>query len=218
MKICIKYSTFKLLAAMCMLSAAPIFGTNLREIFGMKGPDVKHDDKLNQEISDWDARLEYARLLSYQHKYDESLKEYQKLLELKPDSSVIRIEMVKILYYQGKNESALQILSEIPSKEMNDDVKLIAADANTALKNYPEAESIFKAYLKHHDDDLIQFKLAELLSWEKKYDESLALYAKLLTKRPNDIQLRRKYAMVLMWQGDFAKASEELKTTLPEAP
>ncbi len=176
----------------------------------------KHHEELSKEITDWDARLEYARLLGYQHKYDESLNEYHKLLAIKPHSHTIHIEMAKTLYYQHKYKDALAILDEIPQKNLDEETRLLIADLNIGLKKYPQAESIFREHLKSHDDDIIKFKLAELLSWEKKYIESLPLFTELLTKRPNDIQLRRKYAMVLMWKGDFKEASEQLKKTLPD--
>lgn len=62
--------------------------------------------------------------------------------------------------------------------------------------------------------DQLLLKVAEIQSWQKKYDESLEKYKLLLKTHPDDIQLRRKYAMVLFWAGKNDEAAKELKTTL----
>ena len=57
-------------------------------------------------------------------------------------------------------------------------------------------------------------KLAEMLSWQKKYDASLAEYRKILKALPDDTQVRRRYAFVLIWAGKHSEAASELKKTL----
>jgi tetratricopeptide (TPR) repeat protein len=167
------------------------------------------------ELSDWETRLEYARLLSYQKRYNESLEQYHKLLEKKPNSLEVQIEIANVLYYQGKYQEALNILNKIPAEKMSAKDLILVADINVATKNYPKGESIYRAVLqKNPSDDLTKFKLAELLSWQKKYQESINFYRQLLANNPSDIQLRRKYAMVLMWMGKEKEAAEELEKTL----
>lgn len=171
---------------------------------------------LGKEVTDWDARLEYARLLSNMHRYDEALSQLQKLLAIRPESTVVKIEIAQILYYQEKQQEALQFLEEIPQKEMNEETRLLMADIYLALKEYSKAESIYRGRLINIPDDaLTKFKLAELLSWQKRYEESIQLYQELLDKRPSDIQIRRKYALVLMWMGEDDEAAKELEKTLP---
>ncbi|QLH36681.1 MAG: tetratricopeptide repeat protein [Parachlamydiaceae bacterium] len=149
-------------------------------------------------MTDWEARLEYARLLSNLHRYEEALTQLNKLLKEKPDSSLVLIEVAKIYYYEGKNIEALQILEKLPAKDVDNKTKLLMADINLALKKYPIAESLYRKQLENEPtDDLTKFKLAELLSWEKRYEESIQLYREILASRPEDIQIRRKYAMVL---------------------
>jgi len=173
------------------------------------------DEKLGKEITDWDARLEYARLLSNMQRYDESLVQLQKLLIGKPDSSTVQIEIAQVFYYQGKQKEALHLLEKIPSKDIDDKTALLKADIYLALKIYPKAETIYRDRLgKFRDDDLTKFKLAELLSWQKRYEESIRLYREILATKPDDIQIRRKYAMVLMWMGEDNEAAKELEKTL----
>lgn len=167
-----------------------------------------------KEITNFDAELEYARLLNNKERYDESLVELHKLLIQKPDSSVVKIEIAKVLYYQGKYSEALQLLQKIPSNEKSDPTRLLEADIYLAAKEYRKAEVIYRDLLeKSPSDDLIKLKLAEMLSWQKRYEESIKLYQEILAARPDDMQVRRKYAMVLMWMGKEDEATNELEKT-----
>lgn len=166
--------------------------------------------------ADWETRLEYARVLSYLKKYDDSLQEYQKVLELKPDSNEARLEIAKVYYYQKDYDKALKVLKELPNNLKTPEIELTIADIYLAKKDYPQATAIYKKNLNAIPDkkDSILLRLAEINSWEKNYKESLAIYRDLLSRHSNDIQLQRKYAMVLLWSGNHKEAAEILKRTL----
>lgn len=177
--------------------------------------ETMRDKVIKAEISDWEARLEYARLLSNMKRYDESLIQLRMLLAKKPNSASVQIEIAKVFYYQGKSEEALEMLEKIPDKDIDDKTRLLMADIYLSLHKYWKAESIYQNWLKKSpDDDHTKLKIAELLSWQKRYQESIELYRQILANRPDDIQIRRKYAMVLIWMGNEQKAAEELKKTL----
>jgi len=168
-----------------------------------------------QYIPDWQARWELARVLSYVKQYDESLREYKKLLQEKPNLYEAKIEMAYVLFYQGKREEALTILENIPNMHINDKTMVTMADLYTAQKQYQKAEPLYRVYLqKHPDDQKVRFKLAQMLSWQKKYDASIAEYRIILDRIPDDIQVRRHYAFVLIWAGKHAEAATELRKTL----
>lgn len=172
-------------------------------------------EELHKEITDFEARLEYAHLLSYKKEYEKALAQYQKLLKDNPQSIPAMTGMAEVLYYQGHHEEALHILEKIPEPDLPEKTKLLLADIALASKNYQKAEAIYKEYLETHpDDSTAQFKLAELYSWEKKYEASIELYQKILKDHPEDIQVRRKYGMTLMWMGNEDQAAIELEKTL----
>lgn len=167
------------------------------------------------EISDWEARLELARVLSYLNRYDESLQEYQKLLQSKPDSSIARMEMAKVLFYQEKIDEAFAELSKVPEKDLDDATQVMIGDMYRKKKNYQAAENIYSQYLKKFpQDDKVRLKLAELFSWQKRYTESIHQYRLILSHRPDDLQVRRKYAQVLTWMGEDEEAIKEWRKTL----
>lgn len=171
--------------------------------------------KPGEEIPDWVARWELARVLSYVKRYDESISEYKKVLKEKPGLTEAKVEMAKVLFWKGDQKAAVQILEQVPAKDMAGDTKVLMADLFVAQKDYAKAEPLYKAHLDSHpEDQAVRLKLAEMLSWQKKYDASLSEYRKILKARPDDIQVRRQYAFVLIWAGKHSEAASELKKTL----
>ncbi|HEJ83478.1 MAG TPA: tetratricopeptide repeat protein [Desulfobacteraceae bacterium] len=168
-----------------------------------------------EEIPDWVARLELARVLGYAKRYDEAIAEYEKVLQEKPDLMEAKIELAEILFWNGDHKAAVRILEQVPPEEMTGDTKVLWADLLVAQEDYAKAEPLYRAYLEGQPGDQdVRLKLADVLSWQKKYDASLAEFRKILEARPDDIQVRRKYAFVLMWAGRHAEAASELKKTL----
>ncbi len=171
--------------------------------------------KPGEEIPNWVARLELARVLSYAKRYDESITEYEKVLKEKPGLVEAKVEMAKVLFWKGDQKAAVRILERVPPKDMTGDTKVLMADLLVAQKNYAKAEPLYKAHLASHpEDQVVRLKLAEMLSWQKKYDASLSEYRKILKAVPDDIQVRRRYAFVLIWAGKHSEAASELQKTL----
>lgn len=169
----------------------------------------------NDEIPDWQARWELARLLSYSKRYAEALSEYKKLLKEKPDLWQAKAEMATVLVWNNQPDRALEIFKQIPENQMNDEARIALADLYVARKEYSKAESLFRAYLeKYPDDQSVRLRLADLLSYQKRYGDSIREYEIILKEHPDDIQVRRKYAVVLSWDGQRERAIEELKKTL----
>ena len=171
--------------------------------------------RLGEDIPDWRVRWELARLLSYAKRHEESIAEYEKLLEEKPDFLEARLELATVLFWSDHHDRAFKIFDEIPLEKMDDNTRLVVAELCAARKEYNKAESIYKAYLQTRPGDIrIRLKLAQLLAWATRYEESLNEYKTILKARPDDIQVRRKYAFVLSWAGHRAEAIEELRKTL----
>lgn len=169
-----------------------------------------------QEIPDWKARWELARLLSYVKRYPESVAEYDKVLKEKPDLLEAKIELARVCSWKGDPARAFEIMNSIPLEEVPEEMRVLMADLHVARKEYAKADPIYRRHLERHPEDLrARLSLAELLSWTRRYPESLSQYEILLRARPEDHQVRRKYAFVLSWSGRHADAIVELRRTLP---
>jgi tetratricopeptide (TPR) repeat protein len=201
---------------LCLAAAFPAPGRAAKNGLGAGvTPSEPAARQLGEDIPDWQARLELARLLSSLKRYDESIGEYQKVLREKPDSVEARTELGQVLFWSGKKEEALQTLEQVPREKMDDQARTVLADLYRAQKKYAQAEALYRAYLHKHPEDWgTRLKLADLLSWNQQYRESLAQYEIILKARPDDLQVRRKYALVLSWAGRKAEAVKELRKTL----
>ena len=168
-----------------------------------------------EEVPDWQARLELARVLSYLKRYPESIDQYRRVLKEKPDFAAAKIELARVHHWNGQPEEALALLAGLDRKALPPEERLLLADLLLAKKEYGQAEAIFREHLKANPYDLAtRLKLAEMLSWTKQYDQSLAQYEIILKARPKDRQVRRKYAFVLIWSGRHEQAAQELAQTL----
>lgn len=168
----------------------------------------------NQDIPDWKARWELAKILGYVKKYPESLVEYEKLLSEKPDLLEARIEMAQILNWMGEPKKAITIY-EAHADKLDERARLDMADIYAAIKQYDRAEEIYQKHLKSAPADYrVRTRLADILSWTGRYKESLAQFRQVLAQVPNDIQVRRKYAYVLIWNDQHEDAIIELRKTL----
>ncbi len=65
-------------------------------------------------------------------------------------------------------------------------------------KDLPEAERVLKGMLKRYPDNSeVLHLLARVLFWQKRYDESIAIYKRLLSLRPADPEVKRGFERVL---------------------
>lgn len=168
------------------------------------------------EVPEWKARWELARVLSYAKRYGESVAEYQKVFKEKPDLHEAKIEMAKTLFWMGKKDEALRALEEVPVAKLDGQAKSALAEIYISQKRYERAEPLLRDLVaKEPKDHRARLKLAELLSWNKRYKESIDEYEAILSDLPDDKQVRRKYGLVLMWSGRHSDAAVQLRKTLP---
>ena len=171
---------------------------------------------LMDDIPDWKARWELARLLSYTKRYDDAIYYYRKVMNEKPKMFEIREELARVLYWSGDKKEAMDMMGMVPEEELRDESLIIYGDLYAFEKDYEKAAYFYNKYLeKTPNNPDVRLRLAEVLSWNKDYDASIEAYKKVIEARPDDIQVRRKYALVLSWAQKYNEAIEQLKKTLP---
>lgn len=170
-----------------------------------------------EDIPDWKARLELAKLLTYAKRYPEAIQAYKKVLKEKPELMEANIGMAKAYFWSGNNTEALKLLESFPKKQLDDQAQLAMADLYITIKDYANAETIFTDYLKiHPNDHKTRLKLAQVLSWMKRYDAAISHYQHLTHALPDDREIKKKYAFVLIWAGKQDQAIRELQDALSE--
>ncbi len=169
------------------------------------------------DISDTAARIELAKVLTYDKKFAEAMDVYRQVLATDPENLEAKIGLSEVLYWTGNSEAAAETLKGVPEDKLDDKGKLMLADLFVAKKDYEPAIRIFSTYLDRKPDDwVVRLKLADVQSWTKRYPEAIASYEAIFRARPHDRQVRRKYGMVLSWAGQNEKAAEQLRQSLNE--
>ncbi|MHC1700923.1 MAG: tetratricopeptide repeat protein [Humidesulfovibrio sp.] len=167
------------------------------------------------DIADWQARLELAKLLTESGRHAESVEQYRKVLRDKPDQAQARIGLAQALFWSGKREEAATELAKTPESALTAEDRLLQAELFLSAGRHDEAISALRSYLGLRPADTkARLKLADALSWRKRLDESLAEYEKVLANAPGDQQVRRRYARVLTWAGRNDEAIRELRKSL----
>lgn len=97
--------------------------------------------------------------------------------------------------------------------------KLESARESVGAHRFGEAIPLLQSELADHpDNDEARLLLARVLSWQRRYDESLTEYGRLLAKKPGDAGLRADRARVLAWSGRHGEAIREFRTASAADP
>src|ERR1700730_5043742 len=105
------------------------------------------------EMSETAARLELAKVLTYDKRYAEATEVYHQVLATEPENLAAKISLSEVLYWSGNSAAAAAILKGVPEDKLDDPAKLMLADLLVAKKDYEPAIRIFIAYLGKKPDD-----------------------------------------------------------------
>lgn len=167
-----------------------------------------------EEIDETQARIEFARVLRAENQWNEAIENYRKVLAVQPENYEVAAELAQTLAWNKQPEAAEKILADIPEEHRTSAAIEVAIDIDIRENRMDAAEQKIRQLLAIAETDPLRFRLASVLSWTKKYDESTKIFADLVERNPSDVQLRRRYAQVLGWAGKSSEASEQWKRSL----
>jgi predicted Zn-dependent protease len=167
------------------------------------------------DIDEATARQEMARVLRDSGNHTEAIKAYQVLLHNAPQNPAAVSELAEVLVWTEQHEEAAKLLATIPEEQWTPSGLSAAADIDTHQGRFADAEKRLRSLLQENpNSDPLQVRLASVLSWQEKFNESVEIFAGLVEKNPKDVQLRRRYAQVLGWAGKPEAASEQWRISL----
>ncbi|MEI8173097.1 MAG: tetratricopeptide repeat protein [Deltaproteobacteria bacterium] len=130
-------------------------------------------------ISDDDARLALARVLSYDDSLlEESVREYGIFLRNRPLQTDVRYELAEVYVRQKKYRDALQEFNTVLLQQPeNVRVKLAVGRIYLWTQNLEKAAFIFDELGRNKSANADVFlELARAYSWSKQYDKAIAAY------------------------------------------
>lgn len=198
----------------CALQASPKNHPDLAMSFFRAHSNTSHPlmgPQTPQEKKDFLIELELARVLSWDKRYDESLAEYQHLLDKYPENVTVLTEMAKIYDYMGNHAAAqehytkaMKINEEILKANPNDvDAHLSLARIYNATGHLAEAEEQYKQLIKLQPNNIqLLLDYGQTLAQQGKEDLALQLYQAIFSEMPAhqgvSLSLVRLYLDALM--------------------
>jgi tetratricopeptide (TPR) repeat protein/cellulose synthase/poly-beta-1,6-N-acetylglucosamine synthase-like glycosyltransferase len=171
--------------------------------------------KIDKQAADSRDAAFLSRLawVFYREKNRERAEELlSRALALKPAEPVVKRELAGVLGAAGRHKEALALYDGLPLS-LEDRYRL--AGLHSAVKNYPAAAEQCRDILKEKPGDAVaRRKLADVLSWDRQYKESLALFDGLLKEKPADEELKLRRAEVTLWSRDYDGALERFQPLL----
>ena len=177
-----------------------------------------------EAVSDFDARLALAQILSYDDTtLKDSVREYDILINEQPQNAAILTEMAAVYARLKQYPEALEKLKMALALKPDDEgVNLSAGDVYLYSGNLNEAAGYYKrAYRINPASEATKKKLALALSWGKKDDEALPLLLDLYKKHPDDKETAVEVARLYIRRNDHKKSStifEQLIARYPDDP
>ncbi len=151
-------------------------------------------------ISDFEARLALARVLSYKDDtLGDAIKEYQTLLGEKPDNEEIPLELAQIYRRQMRHEEASEALAMALAKNPDSALALLEmADAEAALGHAKKCSQLYtKAMDKSKGNTEIALRFADRMHIWGDFYRIEAIYRDYLNEYPDATEIALKLAWVL---------------------
>ncbi len=134
-------------------------------------------------ISDFDARLALARILSYNNEnLNEAVSEYNILIKENPDNPELLVEAANIEAQLGHAKQCRDLyIRALDMKNHDEELLLRFADRMNSWGDFYRSEKIYRNYIKNHPEaHATVLKLASILASSQRYEEAEGIYRKLL--------------------------------------
>lgn len=158
---------------------------------------IEKSSYVKTEPKKWQIRWHLARVLSYAKRNSEAVDEYQKLLKEKSGLYGAKIEFVNLFLSENDLENAVNIAKTIPLRKLDFPTKLVLADIYFQIKQYDDAERLYRKYLIHNPTDFsARSKLAAMYVLTARYQNAIKEYKAILYRDPQNVEARKNYLLV----------------------
>lgn len=139
--------------------------------------------------------------------YSKALPYLQAAYKSKPASLEAGQYLVWTYDRLGRKNEALGTLEALSKTYPEDfEARRLLADLHYGVGDYTEAEKHYRHTLIIKSNLAVQRKLAEVLAWQKKYNQSATILEQLRNKNPQNGQITEFLADVYSWAGQYEKA------------
>ncbi|MFA6609500.1 MAG: tetratricopeptide repeat protein [Candidatus Omnitrophota bacterium] len=160
----------------------------------------QYRDILSRNPRDIRSRIALADILSWEKLYDEAIAEYLEVLKIDPGNIRVKEKLANVYIWKKDYDAAEKLMKEISQDSLGDTgIQTVLGQMLTWQGRYPEAIDCLEAVLAKDKENLVAMEyLADVLSYSKEFNRSIALYRELLKKK-DTAAVKKKLADVLSW-------------------
>jgi tetratricopeptide (TPR) repeat protein len=168
-------------------------------------------DAVEKNPNDIDSQLLLARLDVNFGDLDGAIRIYEKILELAPDNTTVRLRLGYLYSQQGRYKEGEETIKVLLLKDPDSYLALLyLARLAVQSADFEGAAAFYEKILPHHWSPELVFEMAELYGKREQYKRVEELYASVLKKEPKNEQAALGRVHALLLSDQEKEALEEL--------
>jgi tetratricopeptide (TPR) repeat protein/cellulose synthase/poly-beta-1,6-N-acetylglucosamine synthase-like glycosyltransferase len=138
--------------------------------------------------------------------FGKSMQLLERAATLAPKDQEVRKQYFAVLVINGRSNEAMELLG---ADRDDPEVRKLLIDVHIRKSDFASAEKECRSLLLGNANDPQTLRtLADLLSWKGRHRESIELFEKLKTLRPDDSTIPVRIAEITLWSRNFDRALE----------
>lgn len=195
---------------------------------------ASYERYLGSQPADRQARLELAEVLSWSGNFDAARAAFRQVVDADPENARALVGLIRASQWSGKLEEAEPFLERLeraaPADPAIGEVRAQLAQLRQhrmreraeqleQRKDYPAALRAYREYLAAYGSDRrTEFRIAQLLAWNRQYGEAAEEYRQYIARYPDDLEARLDLADVLRWNAQYDDALQNYSALLAGHP
>ncbi len=166
------------------------------------------------------SKIQLARLLGWNHQYDDSIRAYQEVLALSPDDPEALEGLAAVQEWSGKLADSESTYAQLVSAHPDNATYIYqAARLEAAIHQYPVARDRLATVLALDPEQVdARLLLAQLEMKQGQYPSALRQFERVLAARPGDPAALMGAAQARYYTGDLKVASSEASELVKKQP
>lgn len=178
---------------------------------------------LQQAPNDPDLKLQWANSCAWNKEFKKAIEEYQALLTAEPQNVGAKKGLAQTLGWSKKYTEAIVLYEDVVRKNPTDYESWIQIGVlKSWSRKFDEAAVVFRSVVAASPPQPwkadARFRLAEVLSWQRKFDLAETEYLGLLKQEPRYEDAYLGLGEMYEWQGKYKKAIAQYQQVLQVNP
>jgi tetratricopeptide (TPR) repeat protein len=169
---------------------------------------------------DRDAKLALARLLSWDHQYDQAARLYDEVLSTASEDIEALEGLARVLTWSGHLQDAVEAYKRLVALSPDNTAYVLElATLQSRLGNFSDARQTFASLLAIDPRNRqARLQLAQIEVRQGEYDDALRHFERLLKRNPEDFDARLGEARVYYYRGSLGRARTLASALRKEQP